>query len=568
MADKVQLTLEQLIAQLDNLVKKGIFTKKDAKKITKKRRFHEYQFEKKDVSKIDFLKAIQYEIVLNKRMLQQKKKLHIEKKDEYDFHFLRRIITLYQRCLIKFEKDQQLWLDFFQFLIKNKCNDVLNKTLGKSLTKFPRNLLFWKIAGYNEFENNFNTSTARKLFLKCIRLNPILDAYIMYFVYEIKFAEKISERRNILGEGKKEEKLKMMNDVIEDKEEEEQINYDEIGKLSVPTYVWKDTLNKLNPKTNEETININFTFLDNLIKYATSKYINSSELEEQITNAILSLSITTESKLRIILIKIKKIKNIRELVDALYHQIQHLIQETKQNNYIIYESLFFLVNNYNSEKQEIEVFLEKIKPLIDIPSLINTPKLISLLSSQDLQSENIVDFNTLYKLSFTIIQNAITSSDLITSAESINEAFTSLSNLKYQIENVDIILSLTSLNLKNESLLPCYIENIVKLVSQEIAFYLDKEKAMNYFNSIINQIEKVKDITYHNIRFLYENIIDALISSVILNSGSIEEYRDILLVIKKTMSSKLIPFDTCLKEVKQKKKYNEEQLSFINTINN
>ena len=36
MADKVQLTLESLVQDLDELVKKGIFQKKDVKKILKK----------------------------------------------------------------------------------------------------------------------------------------------------------------------------------------------------------------------------------------------------------------------------------------------------------------------------------------------------------------------------------------------------------------------------------------------------------------------------------------------------------------------------------------------------
>ena len=566
MADKVQLTLEALIPDLDALVQKGIFTKKDAKKITKKRRFHEYQFEKKDVSKVDFLKAIQYETVLNKRMEQQRKKLHIEKRDYYDSHFIRRIIVLYQKCLIKFEKDQTLWLDFFNFLIKNKCNKVLNKEIGKCLIKFPRNLIFWKIAGYNEFENNLNTKQARTLFLKCIRLNPIIDAYINYFVFEIKFAEKVSERRNLVLQNKKGDKLKMLDEIIEDKEEE--IDYDEISKLTIPTLAWQNAIKELAPKTNEDMINIHYTFLENLIKYAISKYIDSSELEENITNAIISLSNTIESKLRVILIKIKKIKNVTELFDTLYGYIESLIKETKENNYIIYECLSFIMNNYNNEKSQLEIFFSKIKPLIDLPSLIKTPKLISLLSSQDLQSENIVDINTLYKLSFDIIQNAITSYDSSATQESLNEAFASISNLKYQIENVDIITSLTSLSIKNESLLPCYIENIIKLISQEISYYLDKEKAMNYFNSIIIQIERVRDISYHNIKYLYENIIDALVSSALLNSGNIEGYRDIILTMKQTMSSKLISFDSCIKEIKQKRKYNEEQLSFINTINN
>ena len=566
MADKVQLTLEALIPDLDALVQKGIFTKKDAKKITKKRRFHEYQFEKKDVSKVDFLKAIQYETVLNKRMEQQRKKLHIEKRDFNDSHFIRRIIVLYQKCLIKFEKDQTLWLDFFNFLIKNKCNKVLNKEIGKTLIKFPRNLIFWKIAGYNEFENNLNTKQARTLFLKCIRLNPIIDAYINYFVFEIKFAEKVSERRNLLLQNKNGEKLKMLDEIIEDKEEE--IDYDEISKLTIPTLAWQNAIQELAPKTDEEMINLHYTFLENLIKYATSKYLDSSELEEKITNAIISLSNTIESKLRVILIKIKKIKNVTELFDTLYDYIASLIKETKENNYIIYECLSFIMNNYNNEKPQMEIFFSKIKPLIALPSLINTPKLISLLSSQDLQSENILDINTLYKFSFDIIQNGMTLSNSSATLESINEAFTSISNLKYQIENVDIITTLASLSIKNESLLSCYIENIIKLISQEISYYLDKEKAMNYFNSIIIQIEKVKDISYHSIKYLYENIIDALISSALLNSGNTEGYLDIILTMKKRMSSKLISFDECIKEIKQKRKYNEEQLSFINTINN
>ena len=80
MADKVQLTLETLVPEMDILVQKGYFTKKDTKKIMKKRRFYEYQFEKTDVMPLDYFKAIKYEKVLHKRMKQQKKNLHIKKK--------------------------------------------------------------------------------------------------------------------------------------------------------------------------------------------------------------------------------------------------------------------------------------------------------------------------------------------------------------------------------------------------------------------------------------------------------------------------------------------------------
>ena len=111
MADKVQLTLETLVPEMDVLIQKGYFTKKDAKKIMKKRRYHEYQFEKTDVLPLDYFKAIKYEKILNKRMKQQKKNLHIKKNDYYDFHFIRRIIVLYKKCLIKFNNnDENIWM--------------------------------------------------------------------------------------------------------------------------------------------------------------------------------------------------------------------------------------------------------------------------------------------------------------------------------------------------------------------------------------------------------------------------------------------------------------------------
>ena len=86
MADKVQLVLEALVPDLDELVHKGIFTKKDAKKIMKKRRYYEYQFEKTNVSYLDYFKAIKYEKILNKRKNQIKKEKNMTKKDYYDYH--------------------------------------------------------------------------------------------------------------------------------------------------------------------------------------------------------------------------------------------------------------------------------------------------------------------------------------------------------------------------------------------------------------------------------------------------------------------------------------------------
>ena len=85
--------------------------------------------------------------------------------------------------------------------MNNNCINILNKEIGKCLIQNPTNINFWKIAVYNEFENNLNNLRARKLMQGCIRMNnKDLNAYLEYFTFEIKFAEKISERKNFLRE--------------------------------------------------------------------------------------------------------------------------------------------------------------------------------------------------------------------------------------------------------------------------------------------------------------------------------------------------------------------------------
>lgn len=86
MADKIQLTLENMIPELEQFAKLGIFQKKEIKKIIKKRRFYEYQFERKDVSVNDYFKAIKYEKVLDRRRINLKKQNNLKKIGFADFH--------------------------------------------------------------------------------------------------------------------------------------------------------------------------------------------------------------------------------------------------------------------------------------------------------------------------------------------------------------------------------------------------------------------------------------------------------------------------------------------------
>lgn len=86
MADKIQLILETMIPELDAYVQNGLFTKSQVKNIIKKRRNHEYSMVKKIVTKEEYLKAIRYEKVMNKRKDKTKKEKKIKKSSYNDFH--------------------------------------------------------------------------------------------------------------------------------------------------------------------------------------------------------------------------------------------------------------------------------------------------------------------------------------------------------------------------------------------------------------------------------------------------------------------------------------------------
>ena len=455
MADKVQLTLETLVPEMDVLVQKGYFEKKDIKKIMKKRRFHEYQFEKTDVRPLDFFRAIKYEKILNKRMKQKKKSLNVKKNDYYDFHFIRRIIVLYKKCLIKFNKNNDnIWMEYFNFLIVNKCNDILNKEIGRCLTMHPTKIIFWKIAAFHEYEDNLNFQNARNLLQKCIKLNPgNIDAYLEYFTFELIFAENMTQRKNILlgnvkqKEENKNKKIVMLNDIITEKEkmdvEEEKkdeenkkdnkndansdIDTNDIKNLIIPEVIYDDSISKLinnkKKKSIDELLSIHFGFLEKLEKYGTSENLNYHKLEEKIINNIQEIIDSDKDNHNNIFlidnqIKISKIKLLKYSKEELLNKIKIIFKEFENNlfinkyemyhNYIAYHFLKYFVNEEEKNDNDMnlnltgdnETYFEEIvklvKPKINIEKLnqeiilYNNMKILVLISSREYLIKNIL----------------------------------------------------------------------------------------------------------------------------------------------------------------------------------
>ena len=606
MADKVQLTLETLVPEMDVLIQKGYFTKKDVKKIMKKRRYHEYQFEKTDVRPLDFFKAIKYEKILNKRMKQQKKNLHIKKNDYYDFHFIRRIIVLYKKCLTKFSKnDENIWMEYFNFLLANKCNDNLNKEIGRCLTLHPTKIVFWKIAAYHEYEDNLNFQNGRSLLQKCIKFNPLNEeAYLEYFTFEIIFAKNFIERKNILsGKIKKENKvdkkhLNIINDVNEekeimkieeeknDKEENNNIEKNKIKDLIIPELIYEDTINKLIKGKNKninEILEIHFSFLEKLEKYGDSEELNLQRLESKITNNINNLIITQEKNQlfcidgKIKMIKIKMIKHSKEdilkKIKIIFKDFEDNLFNNKYINYYNYISYHFL--NYfmsDEEKQENnEIYLEEliklIKPKININKLeeeilsFNNIKLLLIISTKEYLINNLLKKNNynIHSKIFHVLSIIFQNNDLFT----LKDAFIILNNIKNEIES--LIEQITRLNLKYEENQNCfdfieyYIEKIIELISDEVTYYINPGLMKVYFDKINNQFLKGK-MNYVLMKYLYSKMIELIVDKSIQNNENDKNengkkyYESAYIYIREKMENFLINRKIIIEDIINKKR--------------
>ena len=614
MADKVQMALETLVPEMDILIQKNYFTKKDVKKIMKKRRYHEYQFEKTDVMPLDFFKAIKYEKVLNNRMKQQKKNLHIKKNDYYDFHFIRRIIVLYKKCLIKFNKNNEnIWMEYFNFLISNKCSDILNKEIGRCLTLHPTNINFWKIAAYHEYEDNLNFQNARSLLQKCIKFNQYnIQAYLEYFTFEIIFSKNFIERKDILlGKGEKKEekkKINIINDVNEEKEkmeideekdkkEENDINKNidnnKIRDLVIPELIYNDTIKKLidgKNKNKEEILEVHFQFLDRLEKYGNSKQLNYKNLEDKITNNINDIINNNQKDIifnidnNIKLIKIKILNYSKEeilnKIKIVFKEFENILFTEKYKNYFNYISYHFLkCFIQDDEAQEnndsiLEELLKLIKPKININKFnkeilsFNNIKLLLIISSKEYLINSLLKSNNydIYTKIFDIIAQILNKNDL----SSLKDMFIIINNIKNELDS--LIENLTKQPLKYEQNEQCYnfmeyyIEKIIELINDKVTYYINPELMKDYFEKINNQFLTGK-VDFIIKKKLYHKMIELIVDkSIQLNENDKNEngkkyYEDAFKYVKENMEKLIINRKEIIKDIINKKETSEQNIN-------
>lgn len=119
----MQYKLERMLDELDDLEKRGFFSRREIAEIVKQRRKFEYRLKRPSPLKEDFLAYIEYEKKLDElRRLRKKAFLKQQtgkdkkrKNSVSDYAGVSRIVEIYRLATNRFKGDIQLWFQYLEF---------------------------------------------------------------------------------------------------------------------------------------------------------------------------------------------------------------------------------------------------------------------------------------------------------------------------------------------------------------------------------------------------------------------------------------------------------------------
>ncbi|CAM8906698.1 unnamed protein product [Rhodiola kirilowii] len=209
MADVVQYKLERMVNELDDLEKRGLFTRREIAEIVKQRRKFEYRLKRPSPLKQDYLSYIEYEKQVDALRFLRKKAVARDLKDKgnkrmkkgvSDFSGVSRILDIYRLAVTRFKGDVELWFQYSEFC-KERRNGRMKKVLAQLIRFHPKVPGVWIYAAAWEFDYNLNVSAARALMQNGLRVCPNSeDLWVEYLRMELTYLNKLKARKVALGE--------------------------------------------------------------------------------------------------------------------------------------------------------------------------------------------------------------------------------------------------------------------------------------------------------------------------------------------------------------------------------
>jgi len=202
MAENVQRTLEAMLPELNDLRNRKLFTEAEIRSIVKRRTQFEYAMIRSKPILMDYIRAIKYEINLDK--LRRRRKIRLNQTrvagTVSDFAIVRRIHNIFRRAIYRFKNDLDLWIQYIEWSIAAGSSRRLGQLFVEALQVHPLVPWLWCRAANYQFEVQGTIDTARILFQRGLRINPTSTLlWHEFFKMEMRFIGINIARKAALG---------------------------------------------------------------------------------------------------------------------------------------------------------------------------------------------------------------------------------------------------------------------------------------------------------------------------------------------------------------------------------
>ncbi|KAL8702298.1 MAG: hypothetical protein Q9224_000060 [Gallowayella concinna] len=200
-SDKARFYIEQSVPELQELLRKKIFTKDEINSIAKKRSTFEHKVNARGSTASDYARYVEYETNLDTLRRTRAKRLGIQ---STSYSGQRRIFLVLDRATRKCHGDTALWLQYLTFARKQKANKRVAQIITNMLRLHPTSPDLWIYAANYAWDERADITETRGYMQRGLRFcSHSKHLWTEYLKLELIYLAKISARRRVLGLGSK-----------------------------------------------------------------------------------------------------------------------------------------------------------------------------------------------------------------------------------------------------------------------------------------------------------------------------------------------------------------------------
>ncbi|WFD23103.1 U3 snoRNP protein [Malassezia equina] len=194
--ERVQYSLERSLPQLKLLDEHAILSKEELRSVTNQRQNFEARLIRRQAEKADFVRYLDFESDLNSLIVlraRERSREAVERVRAGDEDARSRLlprtffakqaasysaqcVAIFERLVRKFRWDVDAWIRYLSWAKSRKMRVVAGRIYARALALHPSRPDLWLSAADYELNSHADTTAARALLQRGLRMNPLIDA--------------------------------------------------------------------------------------------------------------------------------------------------------------------------------------------------------------------------------------------------------------------------------------------------------------------------------------------------------------------------------------------------------